>query len=152
MTSDSYHFFTSSNHFCMLWDFTNLSACPYGMKMGFRTVYIGELTPHPWSADYLQVRAGDERLAAALKAREIALQEAQRWRTELGKGREQIVMMEGALVRAEESARRAAADAEEKIKAVKANELAAIAAKEETIKESRHWQAQAEYYQREAAR
>jgi hypothetical protein len=110
------------------------------------------LTPHTWSADYLQVRAGDERLAAALKAREVALQEAQRWRTELGKGREQIVMMEGALVRAEESARRAAADAEEKIKAVKANELAAVAAKEETIKESRHWQAQAEYYQREAAR
>lgn len=84
-----------------------------------------------------------------MKAREIALQEAQRWRVELGKGREQIVMMEAAVVRAEESARR---DAEGKIKAIKANELAALADKEEAINQARHWQAQAEYYQGEAAR
>ncbi|CAM6128059.1 unnamed protein product [Calypogeia fissa] len=99
-----------------------------------------------------EVRAGDERLGAALKAREIALQEAQRWRVELGKGREQIVMMEAAVVRAEESVRRAAADAEEKIKAAKASELAALAAKEEAINQGKHWQAQAQYYQGEAAR
>lgn len=61
-------------------------------------------------------------------------------------------MMEGAVVRAEESTRRAAADIEEKVKTAKAHEAAALAAKDEAINQARHWQAQAEYYQGEAAR
>lgn len=87
-----------------------------------------------------------------MKARDNALQEAQRWRVELGKGREQIVMMEGACVRAEESARRAAADVEEKVRLAKASEMAALAAKEEAFHLAKQWQAQAEYYRDQAAR
>ncbi|BBN05913.1 hypothetical protein MPTK1_3g16960 [Marchantia polymorpha subsp. ruderalis] len=99
-----------------------------------------------------EVRAGEERLNEAMKARDNALQEAQRWRVELGKGREQIVMMEGACVRAEESARRAAADVEEKVRLAKASEMAALAAKEEAFHLAKQWQAQAEYYRDQAAR
>ncbi|KAL2620200.1 hypothetical protein R1flu_000405 [Riccia fluitans] len=99
-----------------------------------------------------EVRMAEERTSTANKTRDEALLEAQRWRVELGKANEQMVVMQGAVVRAEESARRAITDAEEKIRLAKGSELGALAAKEEAFQLAKQWQAQADYYRDQAAR
>ncbi|CAA3014122.1 switch-associated protein 70 [Olea europaea var. sylvestris] len=63
-----------------------------------------------------------------IKQRDSALQEAHLWRTELGKARERVVILEGAVVRAEEKVRVTEGDAGAKIK--EAMEREAAAAKE----------------------
>ncbi|KAL3694872.1 hypothetical protein R1sor_008523 [Riccia sorocarpa] len=103
-------------------------------------------------SDVVKVRTAEERTSAAIKTRDEALLEAQRWRVELGKANEQMVVMQGVVVRAEESARRAMTDAEEKIRLARSSELGALASKEEAFQLARQWQAQAEYYRDQAAR
>lgn len=51
-----------------------------------------------------------------IKQRDSAIQEAHLWRSELGKARERAVILEGAVVRAEEKVRVTEADAETRIK------------------------------------
>lgn len=51
-----------------------------------------------------------------LKERDSALQEVQMWRSELGKARGNAVILEAAVVRAEEKARISAADADIRVK------------------------------------
>ncbi|XP_074285146.1 uncharacterized protein LOC141610785 isoform X1 [Silene latifolia] len=51
-----------------------------------------------------------------VKQRDSAIQEAHLWRSELGKARDRVVILEAAVVRAEEKARNAEIDAETKIK------------------------------------
>eukprot|EP00250_Pteridium_aquilinum_P012687 c20875_g1_i1 orf=81-1433(+) len=58
-----------------------------------------------------------ENLLAAERSRDEALQEAHKWRAELAKARERAVIMEAALLRAEEAARQAAADTKSHSKA-----------------------------------
>ncbi|XXG68816.1 hypothetical protein AAC387_Pa06g1821 [Persea americana] len=68
-----------------------------------------------------------------LKQRDSALKEAQLWRSELAKARERVVILEGAVVRAEERARVSEADAEAKLKNAAEKELAAAKEKEELL-------------------
>ncbi|KAL0444720.1 UNVERIFIED_CONTAM: hypothetical protein Slati_2194700 [Sesamum latifolium] len=63
-----------------------------------------------------------------LKQRDSAIQEAHLWRSELAKARERAVILEGAVVRAEEKVRVTEADAETRIK--EAMEKVSAAAKE----------------------
>ncbi|XP_008787323.2 switch-associated protein 70-like [Phoenix dactylifera] len=83
----------------------------------------------------LKLRESEEKVMALSKEREIllkqrdsALQEAQLWRSELAKARERAVILEAAVVRAEERARVSAADAEARIN--NAAEKATATAKE----------------------
>lgn len=68
-----------------------------------------------------------------LKQRDSALQEMHLWRSELGKAREHAVILEAAVLRAEERARLAEADAESRAKAAAEKELAAAKEKEELL-------------------
>ncbi|XP_027171139.1 switch-associated protein 70 [Coffea eugenioides] len=68
-----------------------------------------------------------------IKQRDSAMQEAHLWRTELAKARERVVILEGAVVRAEEKARVAEAEAEARIKAAAEKEAAAIKEKQELL-------------------
>ncbi|XP_024362829.1 uncharacterized protein [Physcomitrium patens] len=52
-----------------------------------------------------EIKAAEEKVVAANMMRDLALQEAHRWRVELGKAREQCVIMEGAVQRGHEHAR-----------------------------------------------
>lgn len=63
-----------------------------------------------------------------LKQRDSALQEGNLWRSELAKAREQAIMLEAAVVRAEEKVKVIEANAEDKIK--DASEKAAAAERE----------------------
>ncbi|XP_029120879.1 uncharacterized protein [Elaeis guineensis] len=83
----------------------------------------------------LKLRESEEKVMALSKDREIllkqrdsAVQEAQLWRSELAKARERAVVLEAAVVRAEERARVSEANAEARIK--DAAERAAATAKE----------------------
>ncbi|KAJ6832899.1 switch-associated protein 70 isoform X1 [Iris pallida] len=83
----------------------------------------------------LKVRESEEKVNALSKEREVllkqrdsSLQEAHLWRSELAKARERAVILEAAVLRAEERARVAEADAESRLK--DASEKAATAAKE----------------------
>ncbi|PKU77842.1 differentially expressed in FDCP 6 homolog [Dendrobium catenatum] len=83
----------------------------------------------------LKLKESEEKVAAFSREREIlfkqrdsALQEAHLWRSELAKAREHAVLMEAAVVRAEERARVSQADAEARLK--DAAEKALVAAKE----------------------
>lgn len=69
------------------------------------------------------MKESEEKVAAFSREREIlfkqrdsALQEAHLWRSELAKAREHAVLMEAAVVRAEERARVSQADAEARLK------------------------------------
>lgn len=75
----------------------------------------------------------DKEREALLKQRDSALQEAQLWRSELGRAREHAVILEAAVLRAEERARVAEADAEAKLRAAAGKELAAAKEKEELL-------------------
>ncbi|URE07372.1 pleckstrin domain-containing protein [Musa troglodytarum] len=68
-----------------------------------------------------------------LKQRDSALQEAHLWRSELAKAREQAVLLEAAVVRAEERARILEADAEARIKDASEKALAAAKEKEDLL-------------------
>ncbi|XP_030466800.1 uncharacterized protein LOC115685820 isoform X2 [Syzygium oleosum] len=68
-----------------------------------------------------------------IKQRDSALQEAQLLRSELGKARERSVILEAAVVRAEEKARVAEADADSRKKEVQEKESAAAKEKQELL-------------------
>lgn len=68
-----------------------------------------------------------------LKQRDSALQEAHLWRSELAKAREQAVVLEAAVVRAEERARILETDAEARIKDASEKALAAAKEKEDLL-------------------
>ncbi|KAK3008225.1 hypothetical protein RJ639_015338 [Escallonia herrerae] len=67
------------------------------------------------------------------KQRDSAIQEAHLWRSELAKARERAVILEGAVVRAEERVRVAEADAEARIKQAAEKEAAAVKEKQELL-------------------
>ena len=68
-----------------------------------------------------------------IKQRDSALQEAHLWRSELAKARERVVILEGAVVRAEERARVAEADCEARVKEAALKEAAAVKEKQELL-------------------
>lgn len=68
-----------------------------------------------------------------IKQRDSALQEAHLWRSELAKARERVVILEGAVVRAEEKVRVAEADAEARVKEGTQKEAAALKEKQELL-------------------
>ncbi|KAI3911122.1 hypothetical protein MKX01_039725 [Papaver californicum] len=103
-----------------------------------------------------KLRASGEKFTVLLKEREqllqqrdSALKEAQLWRSELGKAREQIVISEGAVVRAEERARLADVDAEARVKEAMEKQLAALKEKEELLAYVQMLQAQFQRQQEE---
>ncbi|CAK9324396.1 unnamed protein product [Citrullus colocynthis] len=77
-----------------------------------------------------------------IKQRDAANQEAHMWRSELAKAREQAVILEGAVVRAEEKVRVSEADAEARIKDAKQKELVALQEKQELLAYINRLQAQ----------
>jgi hypothetical protein len=68
-----------------------------------------------------------------LTERDSALQEAQMWRSELGKARGNAVILEAAVVRAEEKARVSAADADMRVKEAMSRLQSAIREKEDLL-------------------
>lgn len=68
-----------------------------------------------------------------IKQRDSAIQEAHLWRSELAKARERAVILEAAVVRAEEKVRVAEADAEARIKEAAQKESAAVKDKQELL-------------------
>nr|GMC79013.1 switch-associated protein 70 [Ipomoea batatas] len=68
-----------------------------------------------------------------IKHRDSAIQEALLWRTELGKARERVVILEGAVFRAEEKVRVTEADAEARVKEAAQREAAAVKEKQELL-------------------
>ncbi|XP_074285145.1 uncharacterized protein LOC141610783 [Silene latifolia] len=68
-----------------------------------------------------------------VKQRDSAIQEAYLWRTELGKARDRVVILEAAVVRAEEKTRNAEIDAETKIKEAAERESAALLEKKDLV-------------------
>jgi predicted nucleic acid-binding Zn-ribbon protein len=68
-----------------------------------------------------------------ISQRDSAIQEANLWRSEIAKARERALILEGAVVRAEEKARVAEADAEARIKEFAQREAAAVKEKEELL-------------------
>lgn len=68
-----------------------------------------------------------------IKQRDAAIQEAHMWRSELAKAREHDVILEAAVVRAEEKVRVADANAEARIKEAAQRESAAIKEKQELL-------------------
>ena len=68
-----------------------------------------------------------------LTERDSALQEAQMWRSKLGKARGNAVILEAAVVRAEEKARVSAADADVRIKEAMSRLESAIKEKEDLL-------------------
>ena len=77
-----------------------------------------------------------------IKQRDAANQEAHMWRSELAKAREQAVILEGAIVRAEEKVRVTEADAEARTKEAKQKELAALQETQELMAYINRLQAQ----------
>ena len=68
-----------------------------------------------------------------IKQRDAAIQEANMWRSELAKAREHDVILEAAVVRAEEKVRVAEANAEVRIKEAAQRESAAIKENQELL-------------------
>ncbi|CAH9100855.1 unnamed protein product [Cuscuta epithymum] len=68
-----------------------------------------------------------------IKHRDSAVEEALLWRTELGKALERVVIMEGAVFRAEEKVRVTEAEAEARIKEAALREAAAVKEKQELL-------------------
>ncbi|OMO49770.1 hypothetical protein COLO4_38396 [Corchorus olitorius] len=88
----------------------------------------------------LKLRESEEKLGAIskerdqlVKQRDSALQEAHMWRTELAKARERVVILEAAVVRAEEKVRVTEADAEARIKEATEREAAAVKEKQDLL-------------------
>ncbi|KAK2991740.1 hypothetical protein RJ640_002560, partial [Escallonia rubra] len=102
----------------------------------------------------LKVREYEEKVAVLskerdqlFKQRDSAIQEAHLWRSELAKARERVVIMEGAVVRAEERVRVAEADAEARIKQAAEKEAAAVKEKQELLAYVNMLQAEFQSYQ-----
>lgn len=68
-----------------------------------------------------------------VKQRDSANQEAHLWRSELAKARDRVVILEGAVVRAEEKVRVTTADAEAKMKEATQRDAAAVNEKKELL-------------------
>jgi len=88
----------------------------------------------------LQLRQSEEKVISLskekdqlMKERDAAFQEAHMWRTELGKAREQAVIQEATIARAEEKARVSEADAAARIKEAAEKLLAVEKEKEELL-------------------
>lgn len=77
-----------------------------------------------------------------IKQRDSAVQEAHLWRTELAKARDHAVILQAAVVRAEEKVRIKEAEAEAKIKEAEQRESAALQEKQELLKYVNALQAQ----------
>ncbi|KAG4109300.1 hypothetical protein ERO13_1Z049561v2, partial [Gossypium hirsutum] len=84
-------------------------------------------------ASMLKLRESEERLGflseerdQLIKQRDSAMQEAHMWRNELAKARERVVILEAAVLRAEEKVRVAETDAEARIKEAEQKEAAAV--------------------------
>ncbi|KAF9586988.1 hypothetical protein IFM89_039860 [Coptis chinensis] len=86
-----------------------------------------------------------------LKQRDSALREAHLWRSGLAKARERVVILEAAIVRAEERAKVAEADAGSKIKEAMEKELASVKDREELLAYVNALQAQAKSYDQSLA-
>ncbi|XP_022136610.1 switch-associated protein 70 [Momordica charantia] len=100
-------------------------------------------------ASMLKIKESEARLTdmsrerdQLIKQRDAANQEAHMWRSELAKAREQVVILEGAVVRAEEKVRVAETDAEARIKEAKQKEVAALQEKQELMAYINRLQAQ----------
>ncbi|XP_077253379.1 uncharacterized protein LOC143892552 isoform X3 [Tasmannia lanceolata] len=87
-----------------------------------------------------------------LKQRDSAFQEAHLWRSELGKARERVVILEAAVFRAEERARVLYADAEAKQKDAVEKDLVAAKEKEELVAHVNHLQAQVQSFNRQQSK
>ncbi|KAK8614838.1 hypothetical protein V6N13_068627 [Hibiscus sabdariffa] len=88
----------------------------------------------------LKLRESEEKIGVVskereqlIKQRDSALQEAHMWRTELAKARENAVILEAAVVRAEEKVRVTETDAEARIKEAAQKEAAAVKEKQELL-------------------
>lgn len=81
-----------------------------------------------------------------IKQRDSALREAHLWRSELAKARERVVILEGAVVRAEEKVRVTEAEAEARLKEAAQNEAAALKEKQELLAYVNMLQAQLQRY------
>ncbi|XP_012473652.1 uncharacterized protein LOC105790548 isoform X1 [Gossypium raimondii] len=88
----------------------------------------------------LKLRESEEKLGSLskerdqlIRQRETAMQEAHMWRTELAKARESAVILEAAVVRAEEKVRVTEMDAEARIKDAAQKEAAAVKEKQELL-------------------
>lgn len=68
-----------------------------------------------------------------VKQRDSAIQEAHLWRSELAKARERVIILEGAVVRADEKVRVAEADADTRIQEAAHKESAAVKEKQELL-------------------
>ncbi|GMY09225.1 switch-associated protein 70-like isoform X2 [Fagus crenata] len=78
-------------------------------------------------------RDSEKQLESSMSKRDSAIQEAHMWRSELAKARERVVILEAAVVRAEEKVRVAQADAEARIKEAVQKESAAVKEKQELL-------------------
>ncbi|KAK5819822.1 uncharacterized protein LOC108456896 [Gossypium arboreum] len=88
----------------------------------------------------LKLRESEERLGflskerdQLIKQRDSAMQEAHTWRNELAKARERVVILEAAVLRAEEKVRVAETDAEARIKEAEQKEAAAVKEKQDLL-------------------
>ncbi|XVF20907.1 hypothetical protein REPUB_Repub12eG0044100 [Reevesia pubescens] len=88
----------------------------------------------------LKLRESEEKLGVLskgrdqlIKHRDSAMQEAHMWRTELAKARECVVILEAAVVRAEEKVRVAETDAEARIKEAAQKEADAVKEKQDLL-------------------
>lgn len=81
-----------------------------------------------------------------IKQRDSALQEAQLWRSEIAKAREHAVILEAAVVRAEERARVAESDAGARVREAEQKESAATKDKQELLEYVNVLQAQLQRY------
>lgn len=91
-------------------------------------------------ATKLKLKESEEKVMALykerdqlIKQRDSGFHEAHLWRSELAKAREHVVILEGAVVRAEEKVRVAEADAEARIKEAVQKESNALKDKEELV-------------------
>ncbi|GAB2285058.1 hypothetical protein Dimus_019514 [Dionaea muscipula] len=88
----------------------------------------------------VKVRGSEEKVLALtkeisqlIKQRDSAAQEAHMWRSELAKARERAVILEAAVVRAEEKVRTVESDAETRIKEAAQRESAALKEKQDLV-------------------
>lgn len=99
-----------------------------------------DILTFPFSKSFLQLKESKEKVLALsnerealLKQRDSALQEAHMWRSELAKARERAVILEAAVLRAEERARVSEADAETRAKDAAEKVHAATKEKEDLL-------------------
>ncbi|CAI0461244.1 unnamed protein product [Linum tenue] len=101
---------------------------------------ISKASQVQFESSKLKLKEYEEKLGALskerdtlMKQRDSALEEAHLWRSELAKARERAVILEGAVVRAEEKVRVAEADAEVRLREAALREQAALQEKQELL-------------------